>query len=135
MILNNKGWGITELLISGAIILFLLLLSAYYIHRLYKTIDKPLVSASSETVLFDNVDYYNDYERDFSSAASRYVNYNNIYLPSTGYTIYMSELVNEGYIDRLYERKDHTKCDGYVFIKNGNYNPYIRCSNYVTEGY
>ncbi len=54
MILNNKGWGTKELIISGCIIMILLLIAAINVNRLYKSMEDNLKTSVKDTTNNNN---------------------------------------------------------------------------------
>lgn len=81
----------------------------------------------------DSMKNYNNLESDMIEAASLYIDYGKTI---TGNKISMDELNANGYeIDN--KVKDDT-CTGYVLIKDNikrDYKAYLKCENYMTEGY
>ncbi len=129
MYLNNNGWGLRAMIFLSSGLLLALLISIYFIAQLY----------SSMGDVFSSNQYF-ELETKLESAAIRYRNDYDLDI-SGEYKVSYGTLKKEGYIDNLKD-KDGNLCGGYVIIKNGvdevdnlNYEAYISCDNYVTDGY
>lgn len=129
MYLNNNGWGLRAMIFLSSGLLLALLISIYFIAQLY----------SSMGDVFSSNQYF-ELETKLESAAIRYRNDYDLDI-SGEYKVSYGTLKKEGYIDTLKD-KDGNLCGGYVIIKNGvdevdnlNYEAYISCDNYVTNGY
>lgn len=129
MYLNNNGWGLRAMIFLSSGLLLALLISIYFIAQLY----------SSMGDVFSSNQYF-ELETKLESAAIRYRNDYDLDI-SGEYKVSYGTLKKEGYIDSLKD-KDGNLCGGYVIIKNGvdevdnlNYEAYISCDNYVTDGY
>jgi len=80
---------------------------------------------------------YHSLENYFAEKVSEYNSENNIY-PETieVLSVNLEDAIAKGIISEL--RVNDDTCDGYVNISNDfvvTYTPYIKCKNYVTEGY
>jgi len=80
---------------------------------------------------------YHNLENYFADKVAEYNNTNGIY-PETieVLTINLNEAIEKGIVSEL--RISDDTCDGYVSISNDSgvvYIPYIKCKNYVTDGY
>jgi hypothetical protein len=129
MYLNNNGWGLRAMIFLSSGLLLALLISIYFIAQLY----------SSMGDVFSSNQYF-ELETKLESAAIRYRNDYDLDI-SGEYKVSYGTLKKEGYIDTLKDN-DGNLCGGYVIIKNGvdevdnlNYEAYISCDNYVTDGY
>lgn len=150
--LNNHGWGMREMIIYTCILLFFLLIAAYFVNALYNSLDADLKKSKEKT--YDNsptiverepekvIDYsiYSNYEKQMDVAAKNYVINNYEALETNIATVDLQELVDADYIEQLYDQISSEKCIGYSNVWDnelGEYevDSYIRCSNYVTEGY
>lgn len=138
MKLNNHGWGTKEFLIAAAIIFGLLLFISYEVNRFYMGIDSNIETKASNTKKV-NRSYYTSYEKKVSDAAISYVVSNGVAVPDAGERVYISDLVDMGYVDNLYDYYSKRMCSGYAIVRDYNNNlsarSYIKCSNYTTEGY
>ena len=115
MKLNNKGFGLKELIIMSAALLFILILLAYFIYSLYN----ELTPKSSYE--------YMKNELKLKVAAQNYVKKNK---PSGSKILTYKFLKDNGYVGDLSKG-----CSGYVLYINKEFNPYIICDGYITEGY
>lgn len=126
MNLNNKGWGTKEMIFFCCGLFIALMVATYYISGLYASLD-----------LREENHSYKNLEDRLETAASRYISDNDLEVNGT-YKISYGTLKSEGYIDTL---KDINKdlCGGYVIISQVeevlNYDGYISCNDYVTDGY
>lgn len=80
---------------------------------------------------------YHSLENYFADKVSEYNSENNIY-PETieVLSVDLDEAIEKGIVSEL--RVDNDICYGYVNIFNDSvvtYTPYIKCKNYITEGY
>lgn len=116
MKLNNKGFGLKQMLIISAILILFLLIVAYYIISLYNSFDKV-------------ASQYSNLESEIKAAA---VKYNAIYdAPSV---IDLKSLKEAGFIE-LFTDSNDKDCDGYVKVDGKEFKPYIKCEYYKTRGY
>ena len=74
MKLNNKGWGLSTLLICFCIILIFLVISVYYAYRFSEKIDKDIEPDNSDNIV---IDYYKNLENNINSAILNSAPYNN----------------------------------------------------------
>ena len=118
--LNNKGWGLREMMIISAILLVFLLFAAYYIYVLYNNLDE------------DKAGVYAKLELKLQTAAVKYVKDNNIKKGKA--IISLDDLQDAGYIDMFTDPKDD-KCNGYVIYENNDYDSYISCNYFTSSGY
>ncbi len=146
MKLGKSGWSFKEMLIIIIIILVILIIACFYVYRLYSNlsyIEKNTEQKKDETKIINSTDeiedknYLNDYydlENVLNDSAIEYINSNEI-LENTA--IDYNTLKNAGYISDL--QTDDDKCDGYVEVEIQDdiisTTPYIKCNNYMTEGY
>ena len=117
MKLNNKGWGLRQMLIMSSIIFIFLLIAAYYIYALYNNLD---VQTGKQ---------YATLEFELQTAA---VNYHMQY-PNDN-IITLSELKNKGIISIFTDSNDKD-CNGYVIVNQTDYKSYISCEFYTTKNY
>lgn len=126
MKLDNRGWGLKEMIFLSCGLLIALLVSLFFISKLFKSLDYKGESYS----------YFN-LETDLENAAIRYKNDNDLIINGS-YKISYSTLKSEGYAKPLKD-ENGDPCGGYVIISNNNgllnYEAYISCNDYVTEGY
>lgn len=119
--LNKKGWEMKDMLIISAILFIFLLIASYYIYVLYNNL------------MSNDASKYYTLEVKIKNAAAKYVVDYNIDLDSK-IEIRLSDLKRKGYIYNFLDENGNA-CDGIVIIDNGEYNPYISCDNYTTDGY
>lgn len=119
--LNNKGWGMKEMIIISLILFICLFIASYYIYVLYNRL-----------ISNDNSEYYT-LEVKLKNAASKYIIDYNVNT-NDPIAITLSELRKKRYI-LIFEDDNSNACDGYVLIKNYDYTPYITCNDYTTDGY
>ena len=110
MKLNNKGCGLNTLLIIGSCLLIFLLIAAYYIYVLYSSL---------------NNNYYIVLEDKLVNSAKKY---------GLKSKVSYKSLKDLGYINSLKD-ENNNECDGYVLYDDSTYTAYIKCDNYITEGY
>lgn len=124
MKLNNQGWGLREMLLLCAILLFCVLLVATLINNLYE----GLASGNNNTT---SSNAYTKVERSLASAARiysrRYEVSNNL--------IISEDLLDVGYITEEELMVEDDVCTGYVLVNEDKFTPFISCQNYETEGY
>ena len=141
--MNNKGFGLQELLVFIGLFLFILVAIAIYLKvKVGNNIfyEEPIEEINQE----EKIDYgsteveipneYLNIEKELMNAAKKYQfnkNQNTI--------ITLKQLQDKNLIKKLIDPHDNTiTCKGYVVYKNSNneYIPYINCNGmYVTELY
>jgi ABC-type antimicrobial peptide transport system permease subunit len=133
MKLNNHGWGLNQMLIYCAILLFFLIIAVMLIIQ--------LSSILSDINITDSVSY-SEVEENVSSAAKIYMNkyYTNDVGTGT-ITITTDNLLKNNILSEsdLTPTDESKTCTGYALVKNDtdglNISSYIKCSNYETNGY
>lgn len=125
MSLNNRGWGLREMLFICAVLFFCVILAAVLINQLYSSL--PI--GNLENTSSDN---YAQIEKNIKEAAQIYYRKNE---DESRSLITSEELILEGYLKESKMRIGKDSCTGYVIIENNTYSPYITCENYETEGY
>ena len=143
-----KKLGFKEFFIWGAVILLFLIIAIFYIIRLssnWPTKDTPKdTNTQKETDNNDNSDgkvSYKDLELSLQNAAIDYISYNYPEGMDTGSkTVYAKSLVEAELLENFVDSEDGTECTGYaIVLTNENFElnsmPYIKCSNYKTEGF
>jgi len=129
MILNNKGWGLKEMLFFSAILFFCLLVVVFLINNLYSSIEENMSTNNHQTSSENN---YEKVERNLAQAAKRYYK---IHKDEIGEIIISDELIEENYLTVEKMTVDNDICEGYVLIEDNEYSPFITCASYETEGY
>lgn len=164
MKLNNHGWGTKEFVFSIVAILVLLLIAAFNVHKLYSSLAESPTdnysnnSSSSNDDVYQtepidegsknddvlqreyNEEHYIDYENAVVEASRSYVINYSPTIPGEGLRIDLETLVENNYVNNLYDMIDGSLCRGYsiVFLNSDDsldIRAYLSCSNYVTEGY
>ena len=151
MNLNNKGWGLQELMVGLGILFFSLLLIVILINKnfkdlentLYKKDDKTNQTQNRPSTSEENYSSYNEIEKIMIAAAKEYNNdiYGASLQEEDNLTVTVKSLVRDNYLEPITDIKDESiTCSGYVtFIKKGvnvTYSPYLKCgTKYTTKGY
>ena len=117
MFRNNHGWGLKEMLFLSAILLFFVLLVAVLVGQLYGNTGNETPNA------------YQKVEQNLLKAARRY------YKDNEGNYVTSDELVLEDYLSLKDLTVDDDICEGYVIMDGNDYDAYISCNHYETEGY
>ena len=156
--MGNHGWGMRELIIYMCIFAIILLFVAFSINALYKRIDRdakntenntpvvvePAEEKQPEPVIEEpprvvDYDYYHPLEKRVYDATLKYLNENPTAIGDGILKLEDNTLVNLGYMSPLYNDIGTGKCTGYsnVYEDSGNYvvKSYVRCDNYISEGY
>ena len=136
--LDEKGWGYTPLIVFGAIFIIFLVgacLAISFIKRETKKENNNPVPLN-ETKNYDRM--YQLDEDKLENAGEYYVLDNETYFnnSSDNTKISLTYLVNNGYIEQIYDPIYEDPCEGFVIIsKNKSVKSFIKCSNYTTNGY
>ena len=133
--LNKNGWGFRTFIIAGAVLFIALLITTFFIIRLYSSLPN-LSGFLSETLT------YQDIEMNLDDNALRYIDEYYIQEISNGVIVVSTDnLIKYGIIEKkdLIETENNDLCSGYSLIKKENEKltskSYIECSNYISEGY
>lgn len=135
MKLDNKGWGLTQMLVCCGILVLFLVISIVMINRLMnpkaKNLSKNIAYSLKNSDIENNVEkaslrYFNDYYK-------QNINWENI-------TITIENLKYRNYLTENDLKTENTKCGGYALIMKNEQEKitakaYIDCKNYVTTGY
>ena len=157
MKLDNRGWGLREMIIYSSALLMCLLLSAFLINMLYNDVGNPSSGNSSETKTnndekkdvieekndkLDNkidLNYYYAYEDRLVDAAAIYLKKYPIEFVDNSIKITVDTLESSNLINKLQDISTRNICSGYVTIKmvedEYDIKPYISCDSYITKGY
>ena len=145
MKLNNKGWGLTEMIIICCGVLLCLLIIIYYVNVFTGSFkEKPettpaVINPPKEPdntnkepeVEEEDTDQYTDYIILLQEKAINYVLTLNIMEEETTLYIPVEDLINNNYVDKLED------CDGHVDVNKSNdiytANAYLTCSNFSNE--
>ena len=134
MKLNNKGFGISTMLIVGALFLIILVAVSIRISNIPKSTSTG--SNSSDSTKNDN--NYASLEEKLKKAGDSYSLYHDtlISYSSSSIKVTYDQLYEEGYINILTDIKTGASCDGYVVIDTDyDVTPYLKCDSYKTLGY
>lgn len=156
MKLNNRGWGMREMIIYLCILILALFFVASSIDSLYTQIEnsqKEIKEENNNKVIYEDeeeieedksldidVDYYYNLENEVKTATMNYINENNYDLSNQILTVTLDTLVNLGYIEKIYDQIDDEVCSAYsnvYSIDEGDFiiNSFVSCKNYITQGY
>lgn len=132
--LNNRGWGLNEMLILCVIII----LAGFVSYSIYKKTfgDKDIMHYWENNAYNGEVSNisYSKLENQMVEAASNYVNKKNIDLNDmSAFYVKLSILVKDNYIDTISD--GNSKCSGYVKMTEKYKKAYLKCPNYQTSGY
>ena len=132
MKLNNRGWGLREMLILSAILIFFFCLAIYFIYVLSSSLS---TSSSINNEAPVNYTLYKNYEEKLYNAGEKFLLNNKSYQDSI---INLSTLINAGYISGIKDLDTKNECNGYIKVYNldeREIQAFIKCDNYITEGY
>ena len=138
--LNNKGWGLSTLVMCLAVILFFLLMSFIYATSFNKKIDEGNNDNIEIEEPIIDYNYYKELEKNMDKAAIKYIN-NSVLNIENNEMIMVSarNFIDFGYLENFVDSITKNECSGYSIIKNENkgykVSSYINCDNYKTEGY
>ena len=146
--IGNEGWGLAQMIVYTCIILLFLIISACLVLVLYQNLDKNensenpnKVSKKASVVEVKEEDYtpvYENYLVKMQDATTAYLAASEVYYEADT-KIPLSIIVQEGYIEYLYDPTTMAICSGYSIIKVENEikTPvaFLKCDNYLSEGY
>ena len=155
--MNNKGFGLTEMLLFIVACLVILVITTIIINQKFNNLNNSATDNNIQTQIIgeksEEVDIIEDdeeeeeltkLEKKYKELTDKMLNTAKIYVSNnyTGRTdkmvIKLSTLIEEGYMDQMLDPDDETiLCNGYVTY-NGEfyYETYLRCGdNYQTENY
>lgn len=133
MKLDNRGWGLAELLVWCGVLLIFLLIAVFFIIQLSKSLGsvfKATLAENKTTITIeDNVEKASlNYTKD---------NYNQV--GSGTITITIDNLKKGNYLSDKDITYNNIVCDGYALITNKNNkinsDAYIKCGDYMTTGF
>jgi len=153
--LNNKGFGMREMIIWLAVFLVFFLISLYNLNSYYRALEKrqnedtkvqetikkdDTDEEETEPVVQVDYDYYSSLENRVYTATLNYMNENPFDLTSSIEKVMTDTLVNLNYLVAFKDQFGNDTCSGYSNVyqdENGEYviKSYITCINYSTEGY
>ena len=131
MKLNNKGWGVFQMIWMTGIILFFFLLAIILIVKYYHSMNYQL---HNRNIVTERT--YEQMKEDLETAGIRYVEYNYKNLRNLNSSKITSDrLFSVG----LFAKDLYSGCTGYVIVSKTNgkisSTPYIKCSGYKSPGY
>ena len=161
MNLGNHGWGMREMIIYLCIFAIILIFIAISISSLYKRIERDNEEAkNNQSVIVDpvreeeskedsvvdtprvvNYTYYHEMESKLYNATLKYLEEKPTEIGNGILKIEDNTLVNLGYMSTIYNDIGTIQCTGYsnIYVQEGETNytikSYIRCDNYISEGY
>lgn len=136
MKLDNHGWGLNQMLIYCAILLFFLLIAIFFIVQLSRSLGDTLKDAIAEVVTYSEV------EENIKSAAKSYMEkYYHEEMGTGTITITADNLLKYDMLDEksLTPTEEKKSCIGYALVKKDNneqkISSYIKCKDYETNNY
>lgn len=126
--MNNKGWGLQEMLVLSLILIVALLISYFILSRNFNF----LVTEASQTYKEE----YSSYESKLTQQAKNYVKIKYPNRANDLVVVTYNKLKLENYIEEMYDPANNLECNGYVLVKGERFTTYLKCgSNYKTRGY
>jgi hypothetical protein len=134
MKLNNRGWGLCQMIIYCAILFFFLMVAVVLIIQL---------SSILQNVNIAGITTYSDIEDNVILAANNYIEkYYKEEIGTGTITITTDNMLNYKTIKEtdLLPTEEDKACSGYALVKKNsddtlNISSFIKCSNYETVGY
>lgn len=126
--MNNRGWGLSEMIILCCILAGFLLLVVVLVNQLYSGIEQ-MEYETNEKYGYS----YKEIEKNLEEAAKKYYRKN-----KSAVMITSEDLLLEDYISssKLTPLNSSEPCIGYVNVEDNNiFEAYISCEEYETEGY
>lgn len=137
MKLNNKGWGLSTLIIFGVIFILILVFISIRINSIVKY-DKKNDNVDSEENVKANDPLYASLEEKLIKSGESYLIYHQTLLDNEDNYIIVStdELKSEGHLANLVDPVTKGECDGFIKIDSTEViSPFISCQNYKTTDY
>lgn len=136
MKLNNRGWGLNEMLIYCGILLFFLMIAIFFIIQLSNSLGDKFKSSITGGITYSMV------ESNVENAAASYIEkYYNEEIGTGTITITVDNLLkydmlSETSLKPMYE---NNACNGYALVNKEKdeliIRSYIKCSNYESDDY
>ena len=149
--LNNRGWGLSDFLLIGSVIIICLLFASVMVIRLTNGLKENLRvnntnteekaetnDKQEETINNDTTPInYSDLENRLSKDAIKYVE--EVYKNNISNNLFIVDYPHLLEVDsNLKNEMSKDNCNGYVESKkngeNIEFTPYLKCDNYSTEG-
>lgn len=131
MKLNRNGWSLKEMILLSSILFAFLLVAIFMIIRLYSGLNKSGITDKTVVHRFT----YVEIESNVLEAGLDY--YNEYYDGEDNVRVTVSRLRRKNFLtsNDLRAEGEKSSCDGYVEFQDGTSKAYIKCDNYVTDGY
>ncbi len=131
MKLTNHGWSLKEMILLSSILMAFLLVAIFMIIRLYSGLNKSGITNTPVVHKYS----YTEVENNLLEAALDY--YNEYYDGEEDIRIESSKLRRKGYINsnELKANDEKKACEGYVVFSGYESKAYIKCDNFMTNGY
>ena len=137
--LDNKGWGLSTMIVYSSIIIFFLLIATYFVIVLYHGLSEDLKQETNQAQIIDkkNQAIYNSYLVKMNTAAETY--FLNQSPNQEQAMITLKVLIEENYLDNIYDPIDNKLCSGYshkqTIAEEIVITSYLKCSNYISRNY
>ena len=139
--MNKNGWTLVGELVALLIAVILLVYVIFGLNRmgLVRDMEEAIPGVKPDLVIRGKQVNYDTVENDLIDASKRYVadKYSNSF-DGEALIIRVSQLTKNGYMSTIRDNKNKV-CSGYVRVFNDGvnyiYSPYLKCSQYVSEGY
>lgn len=146
MMRNKKGWGIAMMIVYMSILLAFLLVATIMVYNLYRynsvikdggknSDDVPNINETIE----DSKQRYKLYENRIKRNAITFAYTYYLPLNESPVKITLEDMIKKDLMNNLVDPKDNSVCTGYAILTLENdkiiSTPYLKCNNYVTEGY
>lgn len=131
MRLNNRGWGLKEMLILSSILIFFFCLAIYFIYVLYDSLADGFVVNED----YINESVYIEMERNIEEKSINYLSDNYV---DNDTLVDIDLLIKEDYLEKVIDPETDNECTGYIKINNYDeldLKAYIKCDNYITKNY
>lgn len=141
---DKNGWGLAMMIVLMSILLVFLLLTTIMVYNLYRFNDvkqnpKVKYTPSNSNVKIDSKQKYKIYENRIKQNAITYAYTYYLEINEKEVKVSLDDLINANIMEELYDAKDKSKCEGYALLsiedKEIVSKPYLKCSNYETNGY
>lgn len=138
MKLDNRGWGLQELIVGLSVLIFCLFLAVILISKNFKELGGTLIDVDEpvQSRPVENEDFYRGLEYKMVEACKVYQKdlYHDL-REGDKLTVTLKTLVRDQYLDKV-----DGDCSGYVTFEKENgsviYTPYLKCGRkYQTKGY
>lgn len=133
--LNKNGWGIRSFIICGAILLLALILTTFFVIRLYSGLPN-LTGFMTDPIEYQTI------EENLNEKSLQYINkYYDSEITTGVIVVSTKNLLKYDLIEEkdLIQTKNNDICEGYSLIRKEEEKltskSYITCDNYVTDGY